>query len=165
METSSTPPAAATPYLADLGTYGAAPRYQIGAVAERTQLSHATLRHWDEIGLVTPSGRSEGGFRLYSEEDVQRILVVRRMKPLGFTLEEMQQLADAFDALRAPDGGGQERKDIRETLEACAAQAAHSLDSARRHLAYAEEFVALLGVLMQDTDDRSVPVSESGPSS
>lgn len=153
METSSTPQAAMRPPLADLGAYGTVPRYQIGAVAERTQLSHATLRHWDEVGLVTPSGRSDGGFRLYSEEDIQRILVVRRMKPLGFTLEEMQQLADAFDALRASDRGTEDRTDIRDTLEACAAQASHSLDRARRHLAYAEEFVDLLGVLLRATDN------------
>ena len=51
----------------------------IGAVAERTELSLRTLRHYDEIGLVNPSERSEGGFRLYSEADVERILLIRRM--------------------------------------------------------------------------------------
>ena len=45
------------------------------------------LRHWEEVGLLRPSGRTEGGFRLYTEADVAKILVIRRMKPLGFTLD------------------------------------------------------------------------------
>ena len=68
---------------------------QIGQVAERTELSIKTIRHYDEVGLVTPSERSAGGFRLYTEADVQRLLVIRRMKPLGFSLEEMKQRAAA----------------------------------------------------------------------
>ena len=75
----------------------------IGAVAERAELSLRTLRHYDEIGLVTPSARSEGGFRLYTEADVERILLIRRMKPLGFTLQQMQELLDITDAVTAPD--------------------------------------------------------------
>lgn len=49
---------------------------QIGVVAERTDMSIPTLRRYDEVGLVTPSARSEGGFRPYTEGDVQRILVI-----------------------------------------------------------------------------------------
>src|SRR5690606_40676868 len=71
----------------------------IGAVAERTGLSLRTLRHWDEVGLVQPSGRSDGGFRLYTEDDVERILLVRRMKPLGFTLAEMGAPREVADRI------------------------------------------------------------------
>ena len=67
---------------------------QIGQVAARTELSITTVRHYDEVGLVTPSARSTGGFRLYTEADVERLLVIRRMKPLGFTLAEMRDLLD-----------------------------------------------------------------------
>ena len=56
---------------------------RIGEVAERTALSFRSLRHWDDVGLVQPSARTEGGFRLYTEKDVDRILIIRRMKPLG----------------------------------------------------------------------------------
>ncbi len=73
----------------------------IGELADRTGLSLRTLRHWDEVGLVPPSGRSEGGFRLYSPTDEQRVLLIRRMKPLGFTLDEMAELLAAMDA--SPD--------------------------------------------------------------
>ena len=74
-------------------------RLQVGAVAERLGLSVRTLHHWEEKGLVTPSHRSTGGFRLYTENDIERLLLIRRMKPLGFSLEEMRSLLDAFTAL------------------------------------------------------------------
>jgi hypothetical protein len=47
----------------------------IGEVAARTELSLRSLRHWDEVGLLRPSGRTDGGFRLYTEADVEKILL------------------------------------------------------------------------------------------
>ena len=67
---------------------------QIGEVGERTGLSLRTIRHYEEIGLVAPTARSKGGFRLYGEADVERLLLVKTMKPMEFTLEEM---VGAFD--------------------------------------------------------------------
>ncbi|MFS0912304.1 MerR family transcriptional regulator [Microbacterium sp. 179-I 3D2 NHS] len=77
---------------------------RIGEVTERTSLSFRTLRHWDDVGLVQPSARTDGGFRLYTEKDVERILLIRRMKPLGYTLDEMRELLDVVDALTAAPG-------------------------------------------------------------
>lgn len=74
---------------------------QIGEVAERTNLSLRTIRHYEDVGLVRPSARSKGGFRLYTEADVQRLLLIRRMKPLDFTLEEMADLLRILDDLAA----------------------------------------------------------------
>ncbi|HSN43516.1 MAG TPA: MerR family transcriptional regulator, partial [Propionibacteriaceae bacterium] len=74
------------------------PTLHIGAVATRTQLSIRTIRHYDDVGLVRPSGRSVGGFRLYTQPDVDRLLLIRRMKPLGFTLDEMADLLAITDA-------------------------------------------------------------------
>ncbi|MFJ9038856.1 MerR family transcriptional regulator [Streptomyces sp. NPDC102406] len=76
---------------------------QIGEVAARTELSLRTIRHYEETGLVIPSARSQGGFRLYTEADVARLMVIRRMKPLGFTLDEMRELLAATDRLDAGD--------------------------------------------------------------
>ena len=50
---------------------------QIGEVAARVGLSLRTIRHYDGIGLVMPSERSVGGFRLYSEADVQRLSLIK----------------------------------------------------------------------------------------
>ena len=71
----------------------------IGELAEKTGLSLRTIRHYDEVGLLKPSGRTEGGFRLYSQEDLSRLLLIRRMKPLGFSLEEMTELLSIIDTL------------------------------------------------------------------
>ncbi|WP_062436646.1 MerR family transcriptional regulator [Herbidospora daliensis] len=85
----------------------------IGQVATRTELSLRTIRHYDEVGLVRPSARSQGGFRLYTEADVARLMVIRRMKPLGFTLEEMGEVLEITDRLddsgaAPPDAAEQE---------------------------------------------------------
>lgn len=74
---------------------------QIGEVAERTSLSLRTIRYYEEVGLVPPSARTQGGFRLYTEQDVERLLLVRRMKPLDFTIDEMRDLLGVLDALEA----------------------------------------------------------------
>lgn len=135
------------------------PRYQIGTVAERTALSHNTLRHWHEAGLVSPSGRSEGGFRLYSDADIERILVIRRMKPIGFTLEQMQQLLDVLDVLQSDESGPEDRATARATLQEFAQQTRQSVDRIRRHLAYGTEFAALLADLLRASEPEDPPTS------
>ncbi|WP_431893187.1 MerR family transcriptional regulator [Micromonospora haikouensis] len=76
---------------------------QIGEAADRVGLSIRTIRHYEEAGLIVPSARSEGGFRLYTEPDLDRLAVVKRMKPLGFTLDEMRDLLHVLDALPTAD--------------------------------------------------------------
>lgn len=71
---------------------------QIGEVATRVGLSLRTLRHWDEVGLVVPSARSVGGFRLYTETDVERLALVKTLKPLDLSLDEMRELLATTDA-------------------------------------------------------------------
>lgn len=116
---------------------------QIGEVAERTELSIKTIRHYDEVDLVTPSARSAGGFRLYTEADVQRLLVIRRMKPLGFTLDEMRQLLDSLETL-AGDPVESEARTAAAFVAECHERAQESCRKLRRQLAYAEELTTLL---------------------
>ncbi len=108
----------------------------IGELAERTNLSLRTIRHYDEVGLLKPTGRSEGGFRLYTEEDLTRLMLIRRMKPLGFSLEEMTELLRVIDDADQPSAR---------------AQLAGFIDEATRRraklveqLAMADEFLDLL---------------------
>ncbi|MFI8005449.1 MerR family transcriptional regulator [Streptomyces sp. NPDC086010] len=118
---------------------------QIGEVATRTELSLRTIRHYEETGLVTPSARSRGGFRLYTEADVARLMVVRRMKPLGFTLEEMRDLLEAVDLLDAEEGPtAQERDVLLERVRSYERSAAEQVAKLRVQLARAEEFALTL---------------------
>lgn len=118
---------------------------QIGEVAARTELSLRTIRHYEDAGLVIPSARSQGGFRLYAEADVVRLMVIRRMKPLGFTLEEMRSLLDATDRL---DSDGElppaERDELRTRVRGFEQAAQRRVEDLRVQLARAEEFAATL---------------------
>ncbi len=117
---------------------------QIGQVAERTELSIKTIRHYDEVGLVTPSERTAGGFRLYTEADVQRLLVIRRMKPLGFSLEEMKQLLNSLAVVGDEASDASTRTAATEFVTACHTRAEESCTHLRKQLAYAEELTGLL---------------------
>jgi DNA-binding transcriptional MerR regulator len=111
---------------------------QIGEVAERAGLSLRTVRYYEEQGLVTPAKRSEGGFRLYTEEQVERLLLVKQMKPLDFTVEQMRELLAARDALAAdPADGG-----AREAVARYADDVAARVVKLRDRLANAERFAA-----------------------
>jgi MerR family transcriptional regulator, copper efflux regulator len=103
---------------------------QIGEVADRVQLSLRTIRYYDEVGLVTPTGRTGGGFRLYSAEDVQRLRTVKGMKPAGLTLEEMREL---LDLLETPPTSAEESERI-ERLEHFLATTGAQAEKLARHL-------------------------------
>ncbi len=118
---------------------------QIGEVASRTELSLRTIRHYEETGLVVPSARSQGGFRLYTEADVARLMVVRRMKPLGFTLDEMRALLEATDRLDLGDElSADEREQLLERVRGFERAARQRVADLRTRLARAEEFAATL---------------------
>jgi MerR family transcriptional regulator, thiopeptide resistance regulator len=62
---------------------------RIGEVAKATGMTVRALHHYDEIGLLVPSGRSGSGYRLYSDADVGRLYRIRALRSLGFTLAEI----------------------------------------------------------------------------
>lgn len=73
------------------------PPWKVGELAKRTGVSVRALHHYDEIGLLSPSHRSEAGYRLYAEADVARLQQIRSLRALGFSLEE------ARDFLKRPE--------------------------------------------------------------
>ncbi|SDF51700.1 DNA-binding transcriptional regulator, MerR family [Blastococcus fimeti] len=111
---------------------------QIGQVAERTGLSLRTIRFYEENGLVRPTSRSDGGFRLYSDDDVARLEVIKQMKPLGFRLEEMQELLDLLAGLTESPGDTELVDRLRMFQEAAAAR----VQALREQLAVAQHFAA-----------------------
>lgn len=74
--------------------------YQIGEAAERVGLSLRTVRYYEEVGLVTPTDRTSGGFRLYTDDDIERLALAKDLKPLGFSLDEMRELLDVLGRVR-----------------------------------------------------------------
>jgi DNA-binding transcriptional MerR regulator len=126
---------------------------QIGEVAERTGLSLRTIRHYEDVGLVIPSARSKGGFRLYTEADVDRLMVVRRMKPLDFSLEEMRDLLEITDRLADADKppAGEERDRLRERLDSYRKVADARCETLRARLMAAEDFASTLRRRLDDS--------------
>jgi DNA-binding transcriptional MerR regulator len=128
---------------------------QIGEVAARTELSLRTIRHYEETGLVIPSARSQGGFRLYTESDVARLMVIRRMKPLGFTLDEMRDLLAATDRLDSGDPLTEaERAQLLDRVRDFERAAQERVAELRVRLARAEEFAAALAGRLDGPSER-----------
>ncbi len=75
------------------------PMRTVGDVSELAGVTVRTLHHYDEIGLLRPSGRSEAGYRLYSHGDLERLQEIVVWRQLGFSLTEVQALLDdpAYD--------------------------------------------------------------------
>lgn len=76
---------------------------RIGEVARRTGLTVRTLRHYDDLGLLVPSERSAGDYRLYSDADLRRLLAIGHLKSLGLSLDDIGRALDdpGFDAASA----------------------------------------------------------------
>ena len=69
---------------------------QIGEVAERTGVTQRTLRFYEEKGLLKPPSRLDGGFRLYSEEDVTRVERIKELQSLlGLSLADIKEMVEA----------------------------------------------------------------------
>lgn len=103
-----------------------APVWKIGELARRTGLTVRTLHHYDEIGLLSPAERSDGGHRVYDEADVQRLYRIVSLRSLGFPLDAIALALDsqAFDPKAAVD-------DHLRRLEAQIAQEQQLLDKLR----------------------------------
>lgn len=115
---------------------------RIGELADRTGLSIRTVRHYDDVGLLHPTGRTEGGFRLYSDDDLQRLLVIRRMKPLGYSLEQMAELLGILDGLQTAVGPEHDRLQTR--LDAYVVDTEERRAKLARNLEWADEFLGIL---------------------
>ena len=128
--------------------------FQIGDVAERVSLSLRTVRYYEESGLLMPVGRTVGGFRLYDNDAIDRLLLIKKMKPLGFTLEEMRSLLTLRDELLQPDIDQARREDLHDRLEAWVVLAEEKLATLRAQVGVAEAFVAGLHQDAEHSKDR-----------
>ena len=74
--------------------------YTIGETARRSGFSASALRFYEDIGLVDPTGRSGGGYRLYDDSSLDRLAFIARAKQLGCSLDEITDLVDIWDGQR-----------------------------------------------------------------
>lgn len=69
-------------------------RWRIGELADATGLTVRTLHHYEHVGLLAPSARSEGNQRLYDEDDVRRLYRIIALRDLGLSLSDIRRLLD-----------------------------------------------------------------------
>lgn len=75
---------------------------RIGQLANRTGFTPKTLRYYEELGLVQPDGRSESGYRLYSDAAIDRLRFVNRARAVGLRLEDIRRILEISDEGRTP---------------------------------------------------------------
>lgn len=92
--------------------------FRIDQVAIRTGLTKRTLRYYEEIGLLPPPTRTEGGYRLYSEADILQLERIKRLKDLlGFSLNEIREIAQAEEQRDQVRAAWQHERDPRTRLQ------------------------------------------------
>ena len=64
----------------------------IGEIAKKLEMSQRTIRYYEEIGLLNSIKRVEAGRRVYTDMDLRRLKLIKRLKIMGMTLSEMQEL-------------------------------------------------------------------------
>ena len=69
----------------------------IGTIARQAGLPTKTVRYYADIGLVKPSGRSEAGYRIYTETELNKLRFVRSARSFGFTVEECRELLGLYE--------------------------------------------------------------------
>jgi DNA-binding transcriptional MerR regulator len=70
--------------------------YSIGFLAKSAGLTPRTIRYYEERGLLDSVKRVKGGRRVYTDDDLRRLKFIRRLKLLGLTLAEMEELAEIY---------------------------------------------------------------------
>lgn len=69
--------------------------YTVGEVARLAHVTVRMLHHYDEIGLLVPGERSQAGYRVYSDADLERLQQILFYRELGFPLEEVGSILGA----------------------------------------------------------------------
>lgn len=80
--------------------------FQIGDLAKAVGVTTRTIRLYEQMGLTAPPQRTEGNIRVYTKPDIKRLKFVLKLKELGLTLQEMQELAQMY----------KEKQEVPETI-------------------------------------------------
>src|SRR5204862_541846 len=110
---------------------------KIGDFARLAQTNLRTLRYYEELGLITPASRSQGGFRYYRRTDLNRVQMIRDLQELGLHLDRIRELISARAQGEGPE---QFIARVRQALgeqDRMLAERQRSLTEQRRKLAMA----------------------------
>jgi len=77
--------------------------YSIGEIAKLLEMSTRTIRYYEELGLLNSVKRIENGRRIYTDDDVRRLKLIKRLKILGLTLSEMHELESIWQIHKTND--------------------------------------------------------------
>ena len=147
------PPTAHAAGTADAASAEA--RYQIGEVADRTGVTQRTLRFYEEKGLLTPADRMEGGFRLYSEQDIERVHLIKQLQQLlGFSLAEIKEMVEAEEIRANLRATRPENPDVRDDPAVIRPRSETALRALRRQLAVVDPKLQQLTELRADLIER-----------
>jgi DNA-binding transcriptional MerR regulator len=137
--------------------------WRIGEVAKLTGVTTRTLRYWEELGLLRPTSRTEGGERLYTPADLRRVTRIRDLQELlGFSLEEVKAVlntgdVDVLDRVHSELTGGEVSSSRRRELldEAIAAndQLVGRLDDTLARIRALREERAAIAIRLRETRD------------
>nr|CAA70225.1 regulatory protein [Bacillus cereus]CAA70242.1 regulatory protein [Lysinibacillus sphaericus] len=72
-------------------------QFRIGELAEKCSVNKETIRYYERLGLIPEPDRTEKGYRMYSEQTVDRLNFIKRMQELDFTLNEIDKLLGVVD--------------------------------------------------------------------
>lgn len=124
---------------------------RIAEVAELVGLTTRAIRYYEELGLLKPAARSDGAYRLYDADDVERLRTIRRLRDdAGFSLAEVGQLLED-EAARARD---RERFRASHDPAEQLALTRGAVERADRQLALLEEKAARLAEMVTDARAR-----------
>ncbi|ACK92002.1 mercury resistance transcriptional regulator MerR1 [Bacillus cereus] len=72
-------------------------QFRIGELAEKCSVNKETIRYYERIGLIPEPDRTESGYRMYSQQIIDRLNFIKGMQELGFTLNEIDKLLGVVD--------------------------------------------------------------------
>ncbi|MDP9238375.1 MAG: MerR family transcriptional regulator [Chloroflexota bacterium] len=124
---------------------------QIGEVAERTGVTQRTLRFYEEKGLLTPPSRLDGGFRLYSEDDVRRVEQIKRLKSLlGLALADIKEMVEAEEVKSQIRAEYRRDADVSERKE----KLSKAIEVTERQVAIIDHKLSALHEMKADLDEK-----------
>ncbi|HSO09089.1 MAG TPA: MerR family transcriptional regulator [Desulfoprunum sp.] len=117
---------------------------QIGALAKKLGITTRTIRYYEEIGILGKSNRLIGGTRTYTRDDILRLKFILKLKDMGVSLKEIQELSNIFDI------NAQNFKTITPKL----------IEILDQHIAKVDDKIANLSSLRQDIVEYRVRITD-----